>query len=254
MGLSLLHLPERTAKPRNAGLTMLMDKGLSLRQAEDLVSMSSASVDFIKLGFGTSLVTPCLKEKIKLYEAAGIQTYLGGTLFEAALIRNQLQDYVAFCKSLNLKVIEVSDGSIQMNHIEKCNIIKSLSAEFKILSEVGSKEVGVIIHPSRWIKMMSAELEAGAFKVIAEARESGTVGIFHKNGNAHKILIQRITQKVRVEDIIWETPLKAQQVYFIKLLGANANLGNIAPEEVIALETLRLGLRGDTFHHFLPNL
>ena len=185
MGLSLLHLPERTAKPRNAGLTMVMDKGLSLRQAEDLVSMSSASIDFIKLGFGTSLVTPCLKEKIKLYEAAGIQPYLGGTLFEAALIRNQLQDYVAFCKSLNLKVIEVSDGSIQMNHIEKCNIIKSLSADFKILSEVGSKEVGVIIHPSRWIKMMSSELEAGAFKVIAEARESGTVGIFHKNQKNH---------------------------------------------------------------------
>lgn len=252
MGLKLSYIPVRTVKPRNGGITMVMDKGLSLRQAEDLLSTSGPVIDYIKIGFGTALVTQQLEEKLKLYAAHGVQAYLGGTLFEAALVRNQMQDYVDYCKSLGLQVLEISDGSIQMNHEEKCNIIKQFSSEFKVLSEVGSKEVGVIIHPSRWIKMMSAELHAGAFKVIAEARESGTVGIFHKNGNAHKLLIQRITQKIQENDIIWETPQKAQQVYFIKLMGANVNLGNIATDEVIALETLRIGLRGDTFHHFLP--
>ncbi|MFM2102636.1 MAG: hypothetical protein RIR05_1622 [Bacteroidota bacterium] len=252
MGLKLSHIPERTVKPRNAGITMVMDKGLSLRQAEDLISASGSVIDYIKIGFGTALVTQQLEEKLKLYAAHGVQAYLGGTLFEAALVRNQVQDYADYCKSLGLQVVEISDGSIQMNHDEKCNIIKQFSSQFKVLSEVGSKEVGVIIHPSRWIKMMSAELQAGAFKVIAEARESGTVGIFHKNGNAHKLLIQRITQKIQENDIIWETPQKAQQVYFIKLMGANVNLGNIATDEVIALEALRIGLRGDTFHHFLP--
>lgn len=252
MGLNLKHLPERHAKPRNAGITMVMDKGLSLRQAEDLMQASGPLIDFIKIGFGTAIVTQQLEEKLKLYKSYGVEPYLGGTLFEAALVRNQLNAYADFCRSLELQVVEISDGSIQMLHDEKCKIIKQFSKEFKVLSEVGSKEVGVIIHPSRWIKMMLAELEAGAFKVIAEARESGTVGIFHKNGNAHKLLIQRITQKINGNDIIWETPQKAQQVYFIKLMGANVNLGNIATDDVIALEALRIGLRGDTFHHFLP--
>lgn len=248
----LEHIPARTERPRTTGLTMVMDKGLSLRQAEDFLSMSADYVDFIKLGFGTSVITKNLKEKIKLYQNAGMKVYLGGTLLEAFIVRNKVNDYIKNISDLGLNCAEVSDGSITLNHDKKCEIIHQLSKDFTVLSEVGSKEEGVIIHPARWISMMQSELQAGAFKVIAEARESGTVGIFHKNGSAHTLLINRIVNKVKIENIIWETPQKSQQVYFIKLFGANVNLGNIGYEEVIPLETLRLGLRGDTFFTFLP--
>ena len=248
----LEYIPARTERPRSNGLTMVMDKGLSLRQAEDFLSMSADFVDFIKLGFGTSVITNNLKEKIKLYQNAGMKVYLGGTLLEAFIVRNKVDEYIKKISDLGLNCAEVSDGSITMDHDKKCELIHKLSKNFTVLSEVGSKEEGVIIHPARWISMMQSELQAGAFKVIAEARESGTVGIFHKNGSAHTLLINRIVNKVKIENIIWETPQKSQQVYFIKLFGANVNLGNIGYEEVIPLETVRLGLRGDTFFTFLP--
>jgi phosphosulfolactate synthase len=248
----LKQLPVRTVKPRTDGVTMVMDKGISLRQAEDFLSSSSNYVDFVKLGFGTSIVSKNVKEKVKLYRDAGIKVYVGGTLFEAFLIREQFDDFLRYLDNLGLDCAEVSDGSIDLDHDKKCEYINRLSKNYTVLSEVGSKEEGVIIHPARWIKMMKTELEAGAFKVIAEARESGTVGIFHKNGSAHTMLINRIVQKVRLENIIWETPQKSQQVYFLKMFGSNVNLGNIGVEEVIPLETLRLGLRGDTFFSFLP--
>ncbi len=251
---NLLNLPERTEKPRKTGITMVMDKGISLRQAEDFVSVSADYVDFVKLGFGTSLVTKNVKEKIKLYKNAGFKVYVGGTLFEAFVVRNKFNDYLKYIDELGLDSAEVSDGSIELEHEKKCEFIQTLSKNYTVLSEVGSKEEGVIIHPARWIKMMQSELEAGSFKVIAEARESGTVGIFHKNGSAHTMLINRIVNKVKIENIIWETPQKSQQVYFLKLFGCNVNLGNIGVEEVIPLETLRLGLRGDTFFTFIPEL
>jgi phosphosulfolactate synthase len=231
---------------------MVMDKGLSTRQAEDFLSVSGEYVDFVKLGFGTSVVSKNLKEKIKLYHSAGIKVYLGGTLLEAFIVRNNIDGYLKSITDLGLTCAEVSDGSITLNHDKKCEIISRLAKNFTVVSEVGSKEEGVIIHPARWISMMQSELQAGAFKVIAEARESGTVGIFHKNGSAHTLLINRIVNKVKLENIIWETPQKSQQVYFIKLFGANVSLGNIGYEDVIPLETLRLGLRGDTFFTFLP--
>ncbi len=251
---NLLNLPERAEKPRKTGITMVMDKGISLRQAEDFVSVSADYVDFVKLGFGTSLVTKNVKEKIKLYKNAGFKVYVGGTLFEAFVVRNKFNDYLKYIDELGLDSAEVSDGSIELEHEKKCEFIHTLSKNYTVLSEVGSKEEGVIIHPARWIKMMQSELEAGSFKVIAEARESGTVGIFHKNGSAHTMLINRIVNKVKIENIIWETPQKSQQVYFLKLFGCNVNLGNIGVEEVIPLETLRLGLRGDTFFTFIPEL
>jgi phosphosulfolactate synthase len=249
---NLDHIPQRTERPRTNGMTMVMDKGLSMRQAEDLLAVGSDYVDFVKLGFGTSVVSKNLKEKIKLYIDAGMKVYLGGTLLEAFVVRNKFDDYLKCISDLGLNCAEVSDGSITLDHEKKCDIIHKLSREFTVVSEVGSKEEGVIIHPARWISMMQSELEAGAMKVIAEARESGTVGIFHKNGSAHTLLINRIVNKVKIENIIWETPQKSQQVYFIKLFGANVNLGNIGPDDVIPLETLRLGLRGDTFFTFLP--
>jgi phosphosulfolactate synthase len=246
------HIPQRTLKNRSHGVTMVMDKGLSTRQAADMIEVGGNQIDFVKFGFGTSLVSPNIKEKVKLYTEANIKVYLGGTLLEAFIIRNKFEDYLKIIDKYKLTAAEVSDGSIELPHDEKCKYINILSKNYTVLSEVGSKEEGIIIHPSKWIKMMNAELEAGSSKVIAEARESGTVGIFHRNGSTHVLLVNKITSKVPVENIIWETPQKSQQVYFIKLFGANVNLGNIAPDDVIPLETLRLGLRGDTFFHFLP--
>jgi phosphosulfolactate synthase len=252
MNFNLPHIPERAVKPREKGITMMMDKGLSLNEAENFISSSGHLTDLVKLGFGTSYISNNLAEKIKLYQKANIKVYLGGTLFEAFIVRNMFDDYRKLLDKLKLDTAEVSDGSLEMNHDKKCEYINTLSKQVTVLSEVGSKEEGIIIHPAKWIKMMTKELEAGSWKVIAEARESGNVGIYHRDGKAHTMLIDKIMSRVPAEKIMWESPQKPQQVWFIKLLGANVNLGNIAPNDVISLETLRLGLRGDTFFHFLP--
>ncbi len=248
----LPYFPDRSEKPRESGLTMVMDKGLSVREAEDLVSVAHQLIDYVKLGFGTSLFTNNVEEKIKCYQKAGIKVYLGGTLFEAFLIRNKYEDYKKFINKLGIDMIEVSDGSMEIAHDLKCEYINKLSKEYTVISEVGSKEAGVIISPDRWLSMMLNELSSGSIKVIAEARESGTVGIYDNDGKANVSLIDTILSKVPQEKILWEAPLKSQQVWFIKHFGTNVNLGNIAPNEVISLETLRMGLRGDTFLHFLP--
>lgn len=250
--IQLPFLPERTGKPRQTGITMIMDKGLSVHEAEDLIESSGHLADFIKLGFGTSMVTSGVREKIKVYQQAGIKVYLGGTLFEAFVIRNKFEDYIRYTDQLNLDTVEVSDGSMFMEHDIKCEFIHNLSKRFTVLSEVGSKESGILIAPGRWIEMMQTELQAGSFKVIGEARESGNVGIYRPTGKAHVALINKILSKVQADKVIWEAPLKSQQVWFIKNFGANVNLGNISPTELIPLETLRLGLRADTFFTFLP--
>ena len=248
----LSFLPERTGKPRKRGITMVMDKGLSLREAEDFISVAAGLTDFVKLGFGTSLVTPKVGEKVRLYREAGIRVYAGGTLFEAFLIRNAFDEYRKYILGLGLDAVEISDGSMKMDHDQKCSYIRALASEYLVLSEVGSKEAEVHIAPDLWTEMMQKELQAGSFKVIAEARESGTVGIYKSSGSADTSLIETILGKVDLDDIVWEAPLKSQQAWFIRHFGANVNLGNIAPNEMIALETLRLGLRGDTFFEFLP--
>ncbi len=252
MNQSLPHIPNRFRKPRNKGLTMVMDKGLSTREAEDMIAVSGSLIDIVKLGFGTSYVSPNLKEKIALYKNAGCKVYLGGTLFEAYLIRGMVKEYREYCQKMDIDTVEISDGSINLNHQTKCKLIREFSKDFTVLSEVGSKEEGIFISPQKWITMMNKELEAGSWKVIAEARESGTVGIYRPNGSAHSSLVNKILNNVPKGDILWEAPLKAQQVWFIKLLGANVNLGNIAPREVIPCETLRIGVRGDTFFDYLP--
>ncbi|CAN5470260.1 phosphosulfolactate synthase [soil metagenome] len=252
MNFKLPHIPERPTKPRSKGLTMMMDKGLSIRQAEDFLSVSGHLTDIIKLGFGTSFITPNLEQKIKLYRDAGMKVYLGGTLFEAFIVRNMFDEYQKLIDKLKLDCAEVSDGSIVMPHDKKCEYINKLSKNFTVFSEVGSKEAGIIIHPAMWISMMNKELQAGSWKVIAEARESGNVGIYRANGSAHTLLINKILAKVERDNILWEAPIKAQQVWFLKLLGSNVNLGNISYDDVIPLETLRLGLRGDTFFSHLP--
>ena len=248
----LTFLPDRPGKPRNIGIGMVMDKGPSVREAEDFVETAGHLADFVKLGFGTSVVSHKVREKVKVYQKAGIRVYVGGTLFEAFVIRNHFDDYLKYIDHLGLDSVEVSDGSMVMDHDVKCEYIHKLAKKYTVLSEVGSKESGILIAPHRWIEMMLNELQAGSYKVIGEARESGNVGIYRPTGKAHVALINKILSKVQADKLLWEAPLKSQQVWFIKHFGANVNLGNIAPAELIPLETLRLGLRGDTFFSFLP--
>ena len=248
---NLTNIPQRSTKPRESGLTMVMDKGLSCREAEDFLEVAADKTDILKLGFGTSAVTPTLQRKIDIYREANIPIYFGGTLFEAYVIRGQFDDYKRLLDKFKMTHAEVSDGSIEISEEEKCGYIRSLAKDFTVLSEVGSKDAEKIIPPYKWIAMMKAEIEAGAWKVIAEARESGTVGIFRNTGEVRSGLIEEILQHIPLDTILWEAPIKTQQVWFMKLYGHNVNLGNIAPNEVIPLETLRLGLRGDTFDQWL---
>ncbi|MGI4020730.1 MAG: phosphosulfolactate synthase [Janthinobacterium lividum] len=251
MNYFLSNIPERTQKPRSSGYTMVMDKGLSLRQVEDFLEVSGQHTDIVKLGWATSYVTPNLNEKLKLYRDAGVPVYFGGTLFEAFITRGQFDDYRRVLDQYKMEYAEISDGSITIDHDEKCNYIKELSKQVTVISEVGSKDIEKIFAPYKWIKLMNAELEAGSWKVIAEARESGNVGIYRDSGEVRQGLVDEILTQIPEEKIIWEAPQKAQQVWFIKLIGSNVNLGNIAPAEVIPLETIRLGLRSDTFDFFL---
>lgn len=251
MNYVLNNIPERSLKPRTNGITMVMDKGLSTREAEDFLSMAGSHSDLIKLGWATSYVTPNLDQKLQIYREAGIPVYFGGTLFEAFVVRKQFEDYRRILDKYKMLYAEVSDGSIILSHEEKCEYIRKLSDQVTVISEVGSKDDAVIIPPYKWIELMQSELDAGSWKVVAEARESGNVGIFRGNGEVRSGLVDEILTKIPQDTIIWEAPQKAQQVWFVKLLGTNVNLGNIAPSEVIPLETVRLGLRGDTFHHFL---
>jgi phosphosulfolactate synthase len=251
MNFELKNLPERAAKPRKTGLAMVMDKGLSVREAEDLMSIAEPYIDIIKLGFGSAYVTPNLENKLAVYRSAGIPVYFGGTLLECFIIRNQFEDYLRLMDKFKVDYVEVSDGSIEMAHDEKCNYIRTLAKSKTVLSEVGSKDEQKIIPPYKWIELMKKELEAGSWKVIAEAREGGNVGIYRGTGEVRSGLVEEILWQIPGENIIWEAPNKAQQVWFIKLAGANVNLGNISPAEILPLETLRLGLRGDTLLHFL---
>ena len=252
MNFELPYIPSRSEKPRQKGLTMMMDKGLSLNEAANFVASSGYLTDLVKFGFGTAYVTNDLQKKLDLYREGNIKPYFGGTLFEAFYARGRFEDYLRLLDKYKLDTAEISDGSIIIPHDEKCELIHRMAKDYTVLSEVGSKDAGILISPGKWIKMMSTELEAGSWKVIAEGREAGNVGVFRPNGTAHTLLINRIIAKVAPDRILWEAPQKNQQVWFIKLFGAEVNLGNIGPNEMIPLECLRLGLRGDTFFEFLP--
>tara|TARA_B110000438_G_scaffold104439_1_gene103077 strand:+ start:1594 stop:2349 length:756 start_codon:yes stop_codon:yes gene_type:complete len=247
----LKDLPDRPIKPRNEGLTMIMDKGLSLNEAENMVVLKSELTDIVKLGFGTSLLTRYIERKINLYHEAGIMVYTGGTLFEAFIVRNQFDDYCRLMDKLKLEMVEVSDGSMDLEHDEKCEYIRKLSKNYKVISEIGSKDETITIENSDWVKFMSKEIDAGSWKVIAEAREGGNVGVYEENGDIKDKLIKEITKDIDSIKILWEAPKKEQQVWFINNFGANVNLGNISPNDIISLECLRLGLRGDTFNNYL---
>ncbi len=253
MNFNLTQIPSRTTKPRLSGITMITDKGLSVAETKNLVSVASPHLDMAKLAFGTSFITPGLHEKIAIYREAGISVYFGGLLFEAFLARDQFKDYIGILKEYGVDYIEVSDGSVDIPHTEKCGYIEKLSKYGVVLSEVGSKDRDRehITPPYQWIKLMQAEMEAGAGYIVAEAREAGTVGLYRDSGEVREGLVQEILTRIPAEKIIWEAPGKDQQLYFLQLIGANANLGNIATGDVIALEAMRVGLRGDSFHLFL---
>ena len=223
MNYILPHLPKRASKPRQKGLTMMMDKGLSIRQVEDFIETAGELTDIVKFGFGTSIISPKFAEKIKLYQNANIDVYLGGTLFEAFVARKKFDDYQKMLDKYNINTVEVSDGSIEISHAKKCDYISKLNKNFKVLSEVGSKDANKLIPPYKWIELMQKELDAGSWKVIAEAREGGNVGIFRGSGEVRSDLIEEILTKIDNDLIIWESPQKAQQVWFIKLIDFTIN-------------------------------
>ena len=232
---------------------MMMDKGLSTSEVQNFIENCAPYTDLVKLGFGTSVFSSNVEKKIELYQNANIRVYLGGTLFEAFIIRNMFDEYVNLVRKLKLTTVEVSDGSMYMHHSQKLDFIGRLSKHFTVLSEVGSKLKGVEIPDEVWAEMMKTEIKAGAWKVIGEARESGTTGIYHSDGSADEALIKLINKKLDPDWVLWEAPTGKQQAWFVKLNGPNVNLGNIATNDVIPLESLRQGLRGDTFLDFLPD-
>lgn len=241
-----LTLPDRAAKPRQVGLTHVLDKGASLAEIEGLFAACGEYVDIVKLGWGTSYVTRNLREKLSLYASLDVPVVLGGTLMEVAISQGRIDDYRRWVSELGLTHVEVSDGSIVLDHDEKLALIASLAKDFTVLSEVGSKDTAAVVAPYRWVSAIETELEAGAWKVITEARESGTAGLYRPDGEIRTGLVDEIVHTIDPTRLLFEAPQKAQQVWFIKMFGPNVNLGNIHPEEVIPLETLRLGLRSDT--------
>lgn len=254
MNYTLPFLPQRGSKPRDKGLAMVMDMGQSFEEAKSLVSVAGHLVDYVKLAFGTSIATNGLRDKISFYHDAGIKVYFGGTLFEAFVLRDMYDDFEDLLKKYDMRTVEISDGCIRLDHKRKCEIINRLvSKDYEVISEVGTKAENSEMLQSDWIENMTTELEAGASLVTAEARENGTVGIYNRDGSANSSLIDLIQREVPENKILWETPNKSQQVWFIKQFGAHVNLGNIDPKEIIALETLRLGLREDTLFEFLPD-
>jgi phosphosulfolactate synthase len=250
MMLELFSLPSRSTKPRDVGVTHVMDKGLGLRQAEDLLQTCSDYIDIVKLGWGTGYVTQNVIDKIQVYRDAGIPVCFGGTFLEVAILQGRFEGFQRLCAELGLTHVEISSGVIDLTIKEKAKYIRELSKDFVVLSEVGSKDSEKIIPPFRWVELIQADLDAGAWKVICEARESGTVGLYFGSGEARAGLIDEIVAKVDPADLIFEAPQKAQQTFMVKKLGSEVNLGNIASNEVIALETLRLGLRADTMAQF----
>jgi phosphosulfolactate synthase len=245
-GADFLSLPPRPRRPRQTGITHVIDKGLTLAQIEGLFDAGGDYIDIVKLGWGTSYVTRNLREKLALAEELGVPVVLGGTLGAVAAAQQKTDEWRRWVTGLGLRHVEISDGTIALPHDVKLEHIERLSREFTVLSEVGSKDIETVIAPYRWVELIEAELRAGAWKVITEARETGTAGIYRGDGEVRMGLIDEIVHRIDPGRLLFEAPQKRQQVWFIKKFGPNVNLGNIPPDEVIALETLRLGLRSDT--------
>jgi len=238
-------------RPRTAGITHVIDKGLGLRAIEDLWETAGDYIDIVKLGWGTGYVTRNIDRKVELYRSLGATIVCGGTLFEAVYAKGKLDDYRRWLGELGLTHVEISDGTLEIPRESKLELVADFARDFTVLSEVGSKDAEVVYAPYQWVEWIKEELGAGAWKVITEARESGTAGIFRPTGEMRTGLIDEIVHEIDVQDLIFEAPTKSSQAWFVKQFGPEVNLGNIPPDEVIPLETLRLGLRGDTLKEVL---
>lgn len=246
-----LDVPRRPGKPRTHGLTHVLDKGLNLREIEGLFDTAGAYVDIVKFGWGTSYVTNNLEKKIALYRSFGTPVVCGGTLFEAVYGQGKLDPFKRWLAHYRFSHVEISDGTVDMPRERKLELITDFARDFTVLSEVGSKDAEVVYAPYQWVEWIEQELAAGAWKVIAEGREGGTAGIYRPTGEMRTGLVDEIVHTIDFHELIFEAPTKASQAWFVKNFGPEVNLGNIPPEEVIALETLRLGLRGDTLREIL---
>jgi phosphosulfolactate synthase len=246
-----LDLPARSPKPREVGVTHVIDKGLNLREIEGLFDTAGDYVDVVKLGWGTSYVTRNLEKKIALYRYFDTPVVCGGTLFEVVVARGKVDDYKRWLVEQRFSHVEISDGAVAIPRERKLELIEEFARDFTVLSEVGSKDSDVVYAPYQWVQWMKEELVAGAWKVIAEGREGGTAGIFRRDGEMRTGLLDEIAHEIDVHDVVFEAPTKDSQAWFIRTFGPEANLGNIPPDEVISLETLRLGLRADTVNEVL---
>jgi phosphosulfolactate synthase len=245
----MLSLPERTQKPRQSGLTIVLDRGLATGYFKDIIRSYGHLIDLVKLGWGTALVTGQLQEKVQFARSHGVEVFFGGTLFEKVVIQEKLGSYEQLCRDLDMRFVEISSGSIELSNRDKARYVSRLASNFTVFSEVGykSEKRSRELSSRSWIEFIQEDLDAGAFKVILEARESGTSGICSSDGEPRYMLISEILNSgIPPDNLIFEAPNKQLQVYFTTRLGANVNFANIAPDDVISLETLRLGLRSDT--------
>jgi phosphosulfolactate synthase len=252
IGPGFLSLPERTSKPRAAGLTHVIDKGLSPVELRSLIETAGSYIDFLKLGWGTAYVANGVKAKVAMCRAADIHACLGGTLFEIAVHQGRLAEYVSWLHRLDIEHVEVSDGALEMPVERKQAIIRTLAKEFRVIAEVGSKDPTRAVVAAEWVAEMVADLEAGASLLIAEARESGTVGLYRADGTVREDVVEAVTAAIPAGRIVFEAPRKEQQAWLIRRIGPDVNLGNVQPHDALALETLRLGLRADTVDLIRP--
>lgn len=252
MNRSSLSLPVRPAKPRTTGITMVVDGGLPLGSLRDLVASAGEYVDFVKFGWGTAVVSGELGDKIELLRSTSIDFYFGGTLFEKHVLQGRFDEFRALCHEWSCRYVEVSNGSIDLPNLEKSGYVRKLAGEFTVISEVGFKDAGRSdrLSPSRWIEYAEDDLAAGAQLVTLEARESATSGICHADGQLRVGLVEELVSRLPVERLLFETPTTQLQAHMVRRVGPNVNLGNVAPDGVLALETLRLGLRADTLDAF----
>jgi phosphosulfolactate synthase len=246
-----LGVPARPGKPRVEGLTHVIDKGMNIRDIEGLFDTAGAFVDIVKLGWGTSYVTNNLEKKIALYRSLETPVVCGGTLFEAVYARGKLEEFKSWLREFRFSHVEISDGTLDIPRERKLELIDEFGRDFVVLSEVGSKDAETVYAPYQWVEWIKEELAAGAWKVITEGREGGTAGIYRPTGEMRTGLVDEIAHEIDVRELLFEAPTKSSQAWFVKHFGPNVNLGNIPPDEVIPLETLRLGLRADTLREVL---
>lgn len=251
MSMLVLDLPQRSEKPRQVGLSNLVDNGYGLAELADKLAFCHPFVDIVKLGWASAYITSTLRDKVSLFERYGIRTCPGGMMFELCWWQNKVDDLAGWLGDLGVDMVEVSNGSLAIPEADKRRMIEFFAGKgFTVLSEVGSKDITVVSPPEEWVEFVQADLAAGAWKVILEGRADASAGIYNADGSLQDAIVEAVLGTVPSEDLIFEAPHKRQMTWFIKRLGSEVNIGNVPLGEVLNLETLRLGLRGDTVRHF----